>query len=111
MDVQLVVAILLAVAFATTNGIHDASNAIATLVALAVSPPLGAVGALIVIRSLRRAGRRATRRWVDPVRRSQWVTSAALAFSHGANDAQKSVGIIAALLLADGRIQTLSAPT
>ena len=30
--------------------------------------------------------------------------SAALAFSHGANDAQKSVGVIAALLLADGRI-------
>ena len=29
--------------------------------------------------------------------------SAALAFSHGANDAQKSVGVIAALLLAGGR--------
>ena len=37
--------------------------------------------------------------------------SAALAFSHGANDAQKSVGVIAALLLADGRINSLSAPT
>ncbi len=37
--------------------------------------------------------------------------SAALAFSHGANDAQKSVGIVAALLLADGRIDTLAAPT
>jgi PiT family inorganic phosphate transporter len=35
--------------------------------------------------------------------------SAALAFSHGANDAQKSVGVIAALLLADGRITELSA--
>ena len=30
--------------------------------------------------------------------------SAALAFSHGANDAQKAAGIVAALLLADGRI-------
>ena len=39
------------------------------------------------------------------------VTSAALSFSHGANDAQKSVGVIAALLLADGRINSLSAPT
>ena len=37
--------------------------------------------------------------------------SAALAFSHGANDAQKSVGVIAALLLADGQIDTLAAPT
>jgi PiT family inorganic phosphate transporter len=37
--------------------------------------------------------------------------SAALAFSHGANDAQKSIGVIAALLLAAGEIDTLSAPT
>jgi inorganic phosphate transporter, PiT family len=37
--------------------------------------------------------------------------AAALAFSHGANDAQKSVGVIAALLLAAGRIPTLAAPT
>ena len=36
--------------------------------------------------------------------------SAALAFSHGANDAQKSIGVIAALLLAAGRIDTLAAP-
>ena len=32
------------------------------------------------------------------------------AFSHGANDAQKSIGVIAALLLAAGRIDTLSTP-
>ena len=37
--------------------------------------------------------------------------SAALAFSHGANDAQKSIGVIVALLLAGGRIDTLAAPT
>ena len=37
--------------------------------------------------------------------------SAALAFSHGANDAQKSIGVIAALLLAGGQIDTLAAPT
>jgi PiT family inorganic phosphate transporter len=36
--------------------------------------------------------------------------SAALAFSHGANDAQKSVGVIAALLFANGEIDTLAAP-
>ena len=35
--------------------------------------------------------------------------SAALAFSHGANDAQKAVGVIAALLLASGDIDSLSA--
>jgi phosphate/sulfate permease len=35
---------------------------------------------------------------------------AALAFGHGANDAQKSAGVIAALLLADGRANTLASP-
>ena len=64
-----------------------------------------------MIRILRRAVRRATHRWRGGAQAGQWVTSAALAFSHGANDAQKSVGVIAALLLADGRIHSLSAPT
>jgi len=82
-----------------------------TLISLAISPPLGAIAALLVIRVLRRLARRATRRWGIPVRGGQWVTAAALAFSHGANDAQKSVGVIAALLLASGRISTLAAPT
>jgi PiT family inorganic phosphate transporter len=81
-----------------------------TLVALAISPPLGAVGALLAIRAARLLARRATRRLRAPVHAGEWGMSAALAFSHGANDAQKSVGVIAALLLADGQIDTLAAP-
>jgi PiT family inorganic phosphate transporter len=81
-----------------------------TLIALAASPALGALAALLVLRTLRRVARRATRRWHAQVRAGQWAMSAALAFSHGANDAQKSVGVIAALLLADGRIDSLAAP-
>jgi PiT family inorganic phosphate transporter len=84
---------------------------IGTLVALAASPVVGGVAALAVIRGLRRLARRATRRWHRPVLRGEWGMSAALAFSHGANDAQKSVGVIAALLLAGGHIDSLSAPT
>ncbi len=82
-----------------------------TLISLVISPPIGALGALLVIRGLRRLARRATRRWATPVRGAQWATGAALAFGHGANDAQKAVGVIAALLLASGRIKTLAAPT
>ena len=82
-----------------------------TLIALAVSPVLGALGAVLVIRLLRLLARRATHRFDGPVRGGQWVMSSALAFSHGANDAQKSIGVIAALLLAEGRIDTLTAPT
>src|SRR5512132_1783445 len=43
MDVGLVVAVLLAVAFATTNGMLDAANAIATLVATRAATPLQAI--------------------------------------------------------------------
>ena len=43
MDAGLVVAVALAVAFAATNGLHDASNAIATLVATRAARPGPAV--------------------------------------------------------------------
>ena len=80
------------------------------LAGLAISPPLGALAALLVIRGLLSVGRRATRRWRGPTRGAEWVMSAALAFSHGANDAQKSVGVIAALMIADGRAPATWAP-
>ncbi len=92
------------------DGIHPV-GVFGTLIALAVSPVLGGLAALLGIRALRAAGRRATRRWRAPVRAGQWATGAALAFSHGANDAQKAAGIVAALLLADGRIDRLAPPT
>jgi PiT family inorganic phosphate transporter len=81
-----------------------------TLIALAISPLLGAVAALAMVRALRRLARRATVRWRGPLRGGEWTMSAALAFSHGANDTQKSIGVVAALLLAAGEIDSLSAP-
>jgi PiT family inorganic phosphate transporter len=92
------------------DGLHPV-GVFGTLIALAISPVLGALGALVAIRCIRRLARRATRRWHGPTAGAQWATSAALAFSHGSNDAQKSVGIVAALLLADGQISSLNAPT
>lgn len=83
---------------------------IGILVALAGSVVVGATAAAAAIRLLRRAGRRATRRWRGVTAAGEWVMSAALAFSHGANDAQKGVGVIAALLIAGGRIGPESAP-
>jgi inorganic phosphate transporter, PiT family len=83
---------------------------IGVLVALAISPLLGFAGAALLEAGARRGLRRASVAIGTPIRRSQWGTSAWLAFSHGANDASKSVGIVAALLLANGNISTLSAP-
>jgi len=83
---------------------------VGTLVVLAVSPVIGGIAAFVVVRGLQRLLRRATTRFRAPVNAGQWVGSAALAFSHGSNDAQKAVGVIAALLLASGRTDSLSAP-
>jgi inorganic phosphate transporter, PiT family len=91
------------------DGIHP-SGVLGALVGLAVSPVLGLIVALVVIRLLRMGARRLTRRWHAPVNGGQWAMSGALAFSHGANDAQKAIGVVAALLLAAGEIDSLSAP-
>jgi PiT family inorganic phosphate transporter len=80
------------------------------LVVLAVSPLVGFGTAAVLEAGARRGVRRASTAFAVPVRRAQWVTSAWLSFSHGANDAQKSVGIVAALLLANGTTRSLHAP-
>jgi PiT family inorganic phosphate transporter len=98
-----------AVRWGGLDGIHPV-GVLGACVALAVSPPLGALVAFVFVRGLRRSVSRASGRWRELAQAAQWATSATLAFSHGANDAQKSAGVIAALLLADGRIDALSAP-
>jgi len=80
------------------------------LIALAVSPLIGLIAAAGAVRVNRRLLRRASSRVAEPVRGGQWVMSAGLAFSHGANDGQKAMGVIAALLLATGHLQTFGVP-
>jgi PiT family inorganic phosphate transporter len=80
------------------------------LIALAVSPLLGFLVGLALSRTDQRLLRRATRAVEAPIRAGQWLMSAALAFSHGANDAQKSMGVIAALLVATGHLHRFSVP-
>ncbi len=80
------------------------------IAALAVAPLLGFAAGLTLDRSARRAVRRATRRLRGPVRVGQWIMSEGLAFAHGANDAQKSAGVVAVLLLAAGETHRLAAP-
>lgn len=84
---------------------------IGVLVVLAVVPFLGFAVGFLADRQLRRGLRRATVQWRGPVRASEWGMTFALAFGHGANDAQKSAGIVAVLLLATGHITNLAAPT
>jgi PiT family inorganic phosphate transporter len=80
------------------------------LIALAVSPFLGLGFGFAFARLNKRVLRRATRRVKGPIRGAEWAMSAALSFGHGANDAQKSMGVVAALLVASGHLETLSVP-
>jgi len=85
------------------------NGVIGVLLALAISPILGLGAAWIFELVARRALRRATVRIGGVVRGSQWAASAWLAFSHGSNDAQKVVGVVAALLVANGTIPAVEA--
>ncbi|WKJ91217.1 inorganic phosphate transporter [Methylomonas montana] len=44
------------------------------------------------------------------LRNAQWLTTASLAFSHGANDAQKSMGVLTLILLLSGQIDSFRVP-
>ena len=80
------------------------------MIVLAVSPLLGLGFGILFARLDGRLLRRATRHVKTPIRAAEWTMSAALSFGHGANDAQKAMGVIAALLLASGHIDTLAVP-
>jgi PiT family inorganic phosphate transporter len=80
------------------------------LIALAVSPMLGLGFGLAFARVNAHLLKRATRRVRAPIRGAEWAMSAALSFGHGANDAQKAMGVIAALLFATGHLDSLSVP-
>lgn len=86
------------------------TGVIGCLAVLLVSPPVGFLGAFLMLRWLRWASRRWTTRWQAPIRGGGWVAAAGLSVSHGANDAQKSMGVIAVLLMSSAGSSTLTVP-
>jgi PiT family inorganic phosphate transporter len=92
------------------NGIRP-EGVIGVLFILALSPIVGAAAGLVMIRLGRRSTQRASRQIAEPIKRAQWGTSAALALSHGGNDAQKTMGVITLVLVAQGRIDQFVVPT
>lgn len=80
------------------------------LLALVLSPLAGFWGGYYLHRimlGLLRGARPSVNRYL---RKAQFLTSAALAFSHGANDAQKSMGILTLTLVLGGMIPTFHVP-
>jgi len=78
--------------------------------ALLLSPLLGFGAGFVLQRLMRRLLARATPRANRGLRRAQWVTAAALAFSHGTNDAQKGMGVMTLVLLTGGQLQSFVVP-
>jgi PiT family inorganic phosphate transporter len=83
---------------------------VGVIVALGLAPTLGVFVGYLYMKVMMRVGTYMTPH-VNPVlKRLQIVTSALVALSHGANDAQKGMGIITAGLLAGGYLDTFEVP-
>jgi PiT family inorganic phosphate transporter len=80
------------------------------LVALFMSPLLGIVFGWLLMRLLLFVGRRSSPSINTVFKRTQIVTSIALALSHGTNDAQKTMGIITSALVILGFEKDFSVP-
>ena len=81
------------------------------LLGLAFSPILGIAAGFIVMLAIYWIFRRATPALITTLfGKLQIGTAAAVAFSHGSNDAQKTMGIITLALFVNGRIDTFDIP-
>lgn len=80
------------------------------LLTLFTSPIIGFVVGFLVLRLIYILAWNATPRVNAFFKRSQMITGVALALSHGANDAQKSMGIITLALVIGGYLQEFTVP-
>jgi PiT family inorganic phosphate transporter len=82
-----------------------------TLIFIVLSPLIGMVAGLTLMALIFWIFRSYTPGAVDQwFRRLQLVSAAAFSLSHGTNDAQKTMGIVASLLLSAGYIQSFYVP-
>jgi len=81
------------------------------LIALFTAPIIGFILGFFVTRFIFFLARGASPRINNFFKRSQIVTAVALAFSHGTNDAQKTMGIITLGLVINGYITRFEVPT
>ena len=80
------------------------------LIALFTSPLVGFIIGFIMLRLIYFLARNATPRINSFFKRSQLITAVALAFSHGTNDEQKTMGIIALSLVIGGVLPSFQVP-
>ncbi len=81
------------------------------LLSLFISPPLGALAGYLLMRLILFLARGATPHLNIWLKRGQILTAVTLALSHGANDAQKSMGMITLGLVVTGAMSEFHVPT
>ena len=102
----LIGAVVVAEGFSTINlaGLRK------VLLALFLSPILGLVLGYLVMKLIYFLARGASPGVNTVFKRGQWGTSIALALSHGTNDAQKTMGIIAMAMVTTGYVSEFQVP-
>lgn len=91
-------------------GVVQLRGLVIILLALILSPPLAMVTGFVVMRITLWAVRKATPKVNVFFRRIQVITLIGLALSHGTNDAQKTMGVIALGLVTGGYIASFHIP-
>jgi inorganic phosphate transporter, PiT family len=81
------------------------------MIALFTSPLIGLAVGFVLTKLIFALSRGAAPNINNFFRRSQVVTAVALALSHGANDAQKTMGIITLALVTGGQLSVFQVPT
>ena len=93
------------------TGALVAKGILKTLVFIVLSPTLGMLLGFLLFLAVAWLFRRARPEPLDKLfRRVQLVSAAAFSFGHGMNDAQKTMGIIAALLFSTGHLKSHDIP-
>jgi len=92
------------------GGNHQMTGIVKVIAALIISPFLGFIVAFILQKVTKVLLRNAKFTVNKSLNRIQWVIAATLAYSHGANDTQKIIGIITLALAAGGNIEMHTAP-
>jgi PiT family inorganic phosphate transporter len=87
------------------------SGLVKILIALFVSPIIGLIIGYIILRLILIFSWNATPRVNSLFKNSQLVTAVALALSHGANDSQKTMGIVTLALVTSGYLTMFAVPT
>jgi PiT family inorganic phosphate transporter len=102
---------------AMTKGVHNSFDALLasgwtmTLIFIAVAPLLGLLLAYVMMIAVYWLFRKATPQRMDVwFRRAQLISAAMLSWSHGTNDAQKTMGIITGVLVTSGYLKTFDIP-